>query len=76
MNKRHGQVSDQHSVRACAQVTCEFHHLIFIYSQGKMSFANGDAYEGLWQDDIMHVSGGGIICLPSNPVAIYNPQLE
>ncbi len=49
--------------------------MIFIHSQGKMSFANGDAYEGLWQDDIMHVSGG-VICLPSKLVALCNPQLQ
>ena len=75
MNKRHGQVSEQHSEHA-SQADCELLHLIFICSQGKMSFANGDEFEGLWQDDTMHVSSGAFICLQSVPVATSNPQLQ
>ena len=41
-----------------------------------MSFANGDEYEGLWQDDVMHVSSSAVIRLQSVPVATSNPQLQ
>jgi hypothetical protein len=60
MNKRHGQVIAGHLCISILSDWCyQCNVCVFAsrvkFLQGKMEFANGDCYEGLWQDDIMHV---------------------